>query len=1039
MKPIKLTMSAFGPFAGEETLQLSALGDHGLFLISGDTGAGKTTIFDAICFALFGEVSGSMRGADSVRSDFAVATVPTFVVLTFSHCGQTYNLRRNPRYLRPKKRGDGEVEEKPDAELQRLKDGAVLASGAREVTAAVEGILGVDVTQFKQISMIAQGEFLRLLTADSKSRSEIIRSVFETEALRQMERALKDRLHSEESALRELETLIVQLTESLLLPEGSKLHEFCGDIFEISQLLDGLAVLEEQQRAEQEQWVREEQQLDCRAKKLHTLAEQAEKNNEKLNRLHQTRQEYTALLEKEQEMQEKKQHIMQAERAERIANIKQQEQSAAEQYQKVEQMCEEVKAELEKLEVQLPACKTLALQAKERDAQAVKQLEPEIAALRSVQEKYHELESQKKECDRLRLDVQTQNERLQTADQQYSDCEKQREAVQEILNQTADAQTDAVRLQAELDKQATRLKQIGELRDTLSSLDKQKKELHRTQECFQTAEKQFEEKDAQCGEAERRWNRAQAGILAQTLQDGKPCPVCGSIRHPTLAVLTEDDVTEEQLRKLRQEREDMRKKMNDWALRCHEIRTGLKKDSAQAEMQFVSLFGTVFSEEELLLRIETEQLECQKTKQQRQQAESNARRYRKAQETMTALWDGLQDFKTKLEQQKQRTEQAEKSYLKADAERRMLQRELPYATWTEAEQRLDTLDRKRNHIRKAMEQAEEEYRALQSRYDNQKTTQEIYLLRREEARLILQDAGRRWASSRSKAGFSSEEAWSAAHMTEESLDKMKTALDRYQTECTRLEALCRELERETNALTYTDLEQLRVQCSEVEDSLTACRDRIGWLRHTREANRRILAQLKEKETLRQKKREEIALLRELSRTANGELGGGKERISFEKYVQASYFEQVLDKANSRMRVMTGGRYELCRRLRAKDRRVQTGLDIDVLDHHTGRLRDVKTLSGGESFLGALSLALGLSDVIQSYAGGVSVETVFIDEGFGSLDSNALEQVLSVLTSLSGDQRQIGVISHVTELQERIDRQIVVHRGRMGSKAELRLN
>ena len=272
MKPIQLTMSAFGPFAGEQTLRFSDLGDHGLFLISGDTGAGKTTLFDAICFALFGKVSGSTRGEDTVRSDFAAPSVQTYVDLTFSHRGICYQIRRNPRYLRPKKRGTGTVEEKADAVMRRSGDGAVLASGMKEVTAEVEEILGVDVTQFKQISMIAQGEFLRLLTADSKSRADIIRSVFETGKLRELERSLKDRLRQAESAMQETETRMKQLTDNLILPEDGGLDVLRGQLMDLPQLLDGLSRWDASQAEQQRRLTEEEQRLDEKAKELHTAA-----------------------------------------------------------------------------------------------------------------------------------------------------------------------------------------------------------------------------------------------------------------------------------------------------------------------------------------------------------------------------------------------------------------------------------------------------------------------------------------------------------------------------------------------------------------------------------------------------------------------------------------------------------------------------------------------------------------------------------------------------------------------------------------------
>jgi exonuclease SbcC len=1036
MKPIKLTMSAFGPFAGEQTVPISDLGDHGLFLISGDTGAGKTTIFDAICFALFGKVSGSTRAEDSLRSDFAEGSCPTFVELFFSHRGKNYILRRNPRYLRPKRRGSGEIEEKPDAELRRAEDGQLLASGMKEVTAEIEEILGVDVTQFKQISMIAQGEFLRLLTADSKSRSDIIRSVFDTEPLRQIERSLKDKLREEETALRELELLIIQQTESLCLPEGSELQEQCGEVLALDTLLEGLADWDQNEKEEQQRLEKEEEKLSHRIKSLHSLVDQAEKNNEKLNRLHQTRQKYNALLAQSQEMREQQLCMERAERAERIAGSKKQEQAAAEAYDKTKQLCEETQAERARLEAQLPQSHILAERAKKQEVRAAEQMDPELAILRSLQQKYQELEEKKQECGRLRRHWQKEKEQLTIAEKQAASYETEREAAQKIWTQTAGAQAETVRLQAELKNCRERLEQIKQLQTELFAIEQQQTELNRAQKQYQMAENLFDETDARCREAERRWNRAQAGILAQSLRSGEPCPVCGSRHHPEPAPLAEGEITEKQLEELRKAREDKRAQMNQCALQCQAKRTRIERDSAQIHQHFDALFGSVISKEELQLRLLEEQSKQQQTEQRKKQAECQAEQYRQAQETINALQEDLQRIRGMLEQQRQKTEQQEKTYRTAETEYRTQQKALPYATWDEAQERLRQVEEERNRIHTAWEKAEENYRTLQTQYDNQMTAQEIYHLRREEARLFLQKAEQSWIQNRSKAGFSDDEEWTAACMTERTLEQLRQMLETYRNECTRMEAQCREQEREAKTLTYTDSAQLRQQYEQVEQELSVCRDRLGQLRHTRETNHRIAEQLKSQGQQRRKKLDEVASLRELSRTANGELGGGKDRISFEKYVQAAYFEQVLDKANVRMRIMTSGRYELCRRLHSKDRRAQTGLDIDVLDHHTGRLRDVKTLSGGESFLGALSLALGLSDVIQSYSGGVSVETVFLDEGFGSLDSNALEQVLRVLSTLSGDQRQIGIISHVAELQERIDRQIVVHRGRAGSRIEL---
>ena len=1036
MKPIQLTMSAFGPFAGEQTLRISELGDHGLFLISGDTGAGKTTIFDAICFALFGKVSGSTRGEDSVRSDFAAPSTRTFVDLTFSHRGVLYQIQRNPRYQRPKKRGAGMVEEKPDATIWRCSDNTVLASGMKEVTAAAEEILGVDVTQFKQISMIAQGEFLRLLTADSKSRADIIRSVFETEPLRQMERMLKDRLRQAESDLQETETRMSQLTDGLILPEDSKLHDLRGQLMDLSGLLDGLAELDREELKQQKQCERETEQLDQRTKALHTSAEQAERDNQTLDRLHQSRQAYTAQKNRGQEMQEAQRRIERAERAERIAGNHQRSQSAAEQVKKAEQDCEESREELRRLSEQLPECRTKAEAARVRDTEASETLDAKRAALRSMEQQYRELDEMRNECRLRKTELEQQQTETTRLEKSRAELENELEQTRRVAEQTSSAQAEAVQLCAQLDRVDIRLKQMTALKTQLNDIDRQKTELQQADKEYNRAEQLFMEADRQCAEAERRWSRAQAGVLALSLAEGTPCPVCGSVHHPAPAVPSDGAPTEEALNQMREARENGQTEMNSCALTCREKRIALDKDTEQVQEQMAALFDSTVSREELLVREQEEKQARQALDQKKQQAQADVKRHQQAKESVTTLQNSLNQLREQCDAQRQRTETAGNRLLEAESAYSARQNILPYASWNEAKRQLDALDQERSRIRMAMEEADRAYRDLQSRCENTKTllgSREQY---RTEAEGACESAKQEWELSRTEAGFTSDSDWNAARMEQNELVERRQEQDDYRSECTRLAALVQEQERAASGLIYRDLDQLTAQRAQTEQKLADCREELSQIRHRRESNARIVRQLKEKETQREKQRAKAASLRELSQTANGELGGGKERISFEKYVQAVYFEQVLEQANVRMRVMSAGRYELCRRLQSKDRRAQAGLDIDVFDHHTGRLRDVKTLSGGESFLGALSLALGLSDVIQRCAGGVAVETVFIDEGFGSLDSNALEQVLRVLMTLSEGQRQIGIISHVAELQERIDRQIVVHRERIGSSAEI---
>ncbi|MGN1014009.1 MAG: SbcC/MukB-like Walker B domain-containing protein [Butyricicoccus sp.] len=1033
MKPIEITVSAFGPFAGQMTIPVSALGDRGLFLISGDTGAGKTSIFDAICFALFGKTSGSMRSEDSLRSDFASPDSKTFVRLRFSHRGELYEIERNPRYLRPKKRGSGMVEEKPNASM-KLPDGTILA-GSKEVTARTTDVLGVDVDQFKQISMIAQGEFLRLLTADSKSRAEIIRKVFDTGHLLHLERSLKDMLSQQQQKHRDLERAILLQEEGLQLPENSALCDLCGTVDQLPQLLELLKEQNEQQLEQQSKLQEEEQRMKMEETRLHALEVQAERCNALLDRREQCRQECIALQAQQDVVRRQERELEQAERAERIVGEYQKwmqaEQSLVRQRQDVQTM-QEALAELEQKE---PVYAAAQKRAEQREQEAKRDLEPQIIRLTSLQEQYQKLE----ELARVhRLAKQEQEERqaaLSAAQQRLQTVQERIAQLQAVLEQTSGAQAEWVRLQAECKRQAERMERMERLLPLLHAEMEQQKRLSQLQQEYADSEQEFVQADAACAQAERLWSRAQAGILAQGLTDGVPCPVCGSVHHPAPASFSGESVNEEQLNHLRQQREDCQRRMQEQAAACAEQRGICDSQHRQNRLESEHLFGTVLSEQEVSQQILQEQSVFAEWKARASEAEQACGRRTSAEQSLRNALQLQQEDQKRWEECREQAEQAKAVLMQAEANWNACRNNLQEASWSEAEQHRNQLQTERDRIHEEYVRAREDYQQVQLDLRAKRERlegQQQYCVEAEQA---AREAQQSWQSSRTKENFRSDDDWQQARRTAEQREELRNAREQYREECTKRRAALNELEQQTEGMTYMQLDAVTQQREQAARQRVACSEQAFAMRKTQEINERVRHKLIRQQKELTEQREHVAALRELANTAAGDVSG-KAKISFEKYVQAAYFVEVLEKANVRLRSMTGGRYELKRREQVLDLRSQTGLDMDVLDHHTGRRRDVKTLSGGESFLGALSLALGLSDVIQSHAGGIAVETVFIDEGFGSLDSASLEQVLSVLTALSGDQRQIGIISHVAELQERIGRQIVVHRSRTGSTAQI---
>ncbi len=1033
MKPIEITVSAFGPFADEQTIRVSELGEHGLFLISGDTGAGKTTIFDAICFALFGKTSGSNRAEDSVRSDFADSQQKTYARLRFSHRGIVYQVERTPKYRRPKKRGIGTIEEKSTAHLL-LPDGRVIA-GAKEVTTQIEEILGVDVTQFKQISMIAQGEFLKLLTASSQERSEIIRRVFDTVSLQSLELRLKSMLSQERQAYHDLEQSIIQQSKSLLLPEESPIWDLSGQVELVSELLEQLAVWSGEQEQKQRQLQEQQKKLEETEQNLRLQQTKAEADNQTLDRLEQTRLERCAMREREAEIRESENELRCAEQAEQLRPAYTQRQQAEEALHICAQECVRSERECKRLEQRMPQLREMWECAEKRESTEGKKLEEELIRLHTLENTYRELEQREASYLACEQEQQKWDTAFQAAQKRQEQHEQQREALQKQVEETASAATEAEQCRAEEAELKRRQKQLTQLRKSLQKQAQQEQELSDAQEEYEKRDAEYQKADNMCHDAELRWSRGQAGLLARGLQEGEPCPVCGSVHHPSPAAQEQDSITQEELTRYREEQRSSRDRMQRQAIVCAEKRQALASLEEQIRASSEELFDTVvpMAEVEQEENAVDEQLKSKRV--QFQTAESRKLQWQKAREALHTTQADCAESQRECDHCRAQYERANHDLIQEKAAYDTQKKTLPYPNWEAVEQQIAKQQQARDAVRCAYQTAEQAYREGESRLQEQRAAREVYIENRKEAESTRNARRREWEHSRAAAGFSDDSTWNAACRDTDERESMRMKLEQYKDACRRLAVLEEEQTRAAEGLHYMDLDAVERQHAQTAEQLQACREQSYAIRRALEHNEETARVLNEQEQQRAQRQQRLASLRELTQTASGDVAG-KPKLSFEKYVQATYFVQILERANRRLREMSGGRYELRRRQQAFDLRSQTGLDMDVLDHHTGRLRDVKTLSGGESFLGALSLALGFSDVIQSHAGGIAVETVFIDEGFGSLDSQALEQAIQVLAALSSDSRMIGIISHVAELKERIERQIIVHRTRTGSSVEL---
>ncbi len=1044
MKPLRLTVSAFGPYAEQISLSFEKLGDQGLFLITGDTGAGKTTLFDAIAFALYGEASGSVRGVDTLRSDFAPADRKTFVELEFVHRSKEYRVRRNPRYERPKKNGAGRTTESPDAELT-LPDGTIL-SGYREVNEALVDLLGINYKQFKQISMIAQGEFRELLLADSKTRGEIFRRVFRTELFSEVQTRLKEMEKEARRKCEDTEAGILRLIRGLVCGEGAAGEELAQAITEAGihtadLVLERLKVRNGEDRDRREALKHQvdglEEQIRRQVAAI-TRAQQLDKTFADLEKAEKERGELAARSVKFAELEERLGNARRAMNKVRPAEQAYGEAAAAEQ--ELTERLERLRKEEEELRCALETA------AKRRLAEREKESERERLAARIGQleqslpqyDRLEHLEKENEEAERRLADWRTETE---TQRRRLAERKAGREKLERELECLGEVEQELERCLSELartDAREGQLRRLSKALERAESLEKEATELKKT---FLSAEKAFEQADERASQMERAFFREQAGILARDLSEGQPCPVCGSTEHPHKAQPAAEAPGEEELRKCKSERERRRDEM--------EAASGLtaaKNAERKAEdAHWRTLAAEVFSspeesKEALAFRLRQESEELKESRKLREA------RKKECEEGVAIKASRLKERK-ELEQQLEAAERAvgeqERRNAALDSETAGLRGELSalrqsleYPARGQAEKAGKEAAQALERMKKALEAAEEEYRRLLGALKSDEALSGELRERLTEGEARRKRAAEAYERALADNGFASEEDYRSALKPEEEIEKEQASLEEYRDQVKRVDQEWRRLRELTTAEERPDSEgleadkgKLEAEKAEREGQLEALALRLG-VNEPGEAA--ITAELAAMEA----DRREYLLVSQLSKTAGGELPG-RQKLAFEQFVQGAYFNRILAEANQRLRKMTGGRFELFRRRNASDLRSQTGLELDVMDHYSGRLRDVRSLSGGESFQASLALALGLSDVVQRHAGGVEIDALFIDEGFGSLDSETLEQALRTLQGLASGKRMVGVISHVSELKERIDRQIVVKKSRGGSKLEVR--
>lgn len=1046
MKPLRVTMSAFGSYAAVTEVDFEAV-DHGLFLITGDTGAGKTTIFDAISFALYGETSGSKRDGSMMRSQYAGEETETYVELVFSDRGETYRIRRSPSYQRRSRRKNKEGEYSvltSGAKVSLiLPDGGEFPGRMSDVNQKIQEIVGVDKNQFSQIAMIAQGEYLKLLHASSKERKEIFSRIFNTGIYYRIQQKLKDRNNELYGRLKDNEKLYFHEAEQVRPPEGGDPAAWEG-VFrmpdsretEITELLSDIV---KESRKSEKRAQGELQEIMAALSKQENAVAQAEGVNRRLNEREAAEARLAKLEEKEDFW---KRESLRWQRAKAAEPVKAAEDVCLEQEAELLGSEERIAGYIKELEaLKQPLAK--AQEIFERAGEALKRERPslnvEIARLTESMPSYRRLEEKREEAGRAEVAFAEQENILKDLDARLLACgaeKKELERQQETLSDAGRLMAEAAGRYAGLEE---RLEALLEFLEEIGRTERLHGEKEEKLGSFLELQERWEEKRCEYDRKYRLFISAQAGIIASGLKEGDPCPVCGSTEHPHKARLSDGAVTEEQVDASGREREEAERTLREASKAQQEVNTRYEEARGRAVEKSLKLLGQGFEDgeisgmagaarqafEECRKRCETEQATLR-------EAERRVSLWEQNKETLKVLTERYGQLETSVERCRGEKSQAELLRQKTRLELLKLREGLPWETQAAAEQELNRL----NGRALSLEKAERQAAAALEQLKNAVTEKTAYLAAERDNEQALKkkrvESRERWNRTLAEQGFASADNYRAALMTKEEQAELEAGKETFARALLEARTICSQYRSLTAGEKRADVETLKAELAGLGEKRKYLMDRSGEAAAVRgrneEAFKTIRRLLQERESLRAEKQ----LIETLASTADGKVSRSA-RIDFQTYVQRQYFKQMIGAANRRLIDMTDGQFLLqCRELDALSRQGEAGLDLDVYSMASGRTRDVKTLSGGESFMAALAMALGMADVIQNTAGKVSVDAMFIDEGFGSLDEDSRMKSIRILKELAGGRRLVGIISHVTELKEQIERRLVVEKSGRGS-------
>lgn len=1011
MKPIKLTMQAFGPFAQTETIEFDKLGTNPLFLINGPTGSGKTSILDAICFALYGETTGNERQGIQMRCDMAAPTLLTEVTLEFSLHGKSYRVIRSPEQEAPKARGEGMTVRKHTAALYEITDEEkLITSKTTQVKTEVTNIIGLNETQFRQVMVLPQGKFRELLLATSKEREEIFGQLFQTDIYKKIEYALKDKASAISKAKDEFDN---QIRGALQVAGVSSEVELTEQREALSSQFESV------QKQEQESLA----QLNA----VKTELQKAEALSNEFKKREQAEIALKQHLEKSHAVSSRQLQLDNAKKASKVELPYVTLQNASKQTQELEQKVATLSQEL-----------TVANDAVKSKEGALQIAKEQASQLPKLTEQQYQLEGmkgklvEKSELEKAINAGLTQKSEFEATLKKYIALKEkltlEAQQGQKSLDQARVDVASIGSVEAEIKQQQRLMQDLQKLTGLNQELAKLDALTPSKQASVDQAKARYLELQRSADTLELSWHNAQAAVLAQRLQAGEMCPVCGSVEHPQPAQFAGEEVTKEQVQRARNTEREGQVALNQLnnQLEQHNIAVGQYKQ--QVEQLSVELGQTVSMDLSALqasiqqLNERLQQLSSINLVQLEQSVNELNQRCVTGEGKINDLQNQMAANESTV---KVNQEQLAKLFASLDAK---------YSSLEVLEQDIVAIQKQITELNTAFEAAQNHLQQAvlaKTNIESQLTTNQQWL---NEALERLNTAKTDWAQALQASAFEDEAQFLTSKVDEAEVQVWQQEIDAFKQTQIKLEQTLADLSLTLKDLVLPDLEGLNVKLNSIQQSYVEARNQLDSTRSLFERLEKVrndIATLHDKNT---KLEDEYKVFGTLYDVASGKTGS---RISLHRFVLGVLLDDVLIQASQRLSLMSKGRYILARKTEGFKGAAGRGLDLVVEDSYTGKTRDVATLSGGESFMAALALALGLSDVVQSYSGGIRLDTLFIDEGFGSLDPESLDLAIQTLVDLQQTGRMIGVISHVSELKEQMAQRIDVEPSRLGSTVSVK--